>query len=91
LFIDHMQHPVVEVGILHVLQSGLSLESTPLSANGGILGKDARVQPEAKTIAPLSQSNMFCPRERAPINLVSNLAPVRDCLCHLTFLTLALN
>ena len=38
-----MQHPVVEVGILHVLQSGLSLESTPLSANGGILGKDARV------------------------------------------------
>jgi len=39
-----MQHPVVEVGILHVLQSGLSLESTPLSANGGILGKDARVK-----------------------------------------------
>jgi len=38
-----MQHPIVEVGILHVLQSGLSLESTPLSANGGILGKDARV------------------------------------------------
>ena len=44
MFIDHMQHPVVEVGILHVLQSGLSLEGTPLSANGGILGKDARVQ-----------------------------------------------
>ena len=43
MFIHHMQHPVVEVGILHVLQSGLSLESTPLSANGGILGKDARV------------------------------------------------
>jgi len=38
-----MQHPIVEVGILHVLQSGLSLESTPLSVNGGILGKDARV------------------------------------------------
>jgi len=38
-----MQHLIVEVGILHVLQSGLSPESTPLSANGGILGKDARV------------------------------------------------
>jgi len=42
-FFHHMQHPIVEVGILHVLQSGLSPESTPLSANGGILGKDARV------------------------------------------------
>jgi len=36
-----MQHLIVEVGMLHVLQSGLSIESTLLSANGGILGKDA--------------------------------------------------
>ena len=36
--------PIVKVGILHVLQSGMSLESTSLSANGGILDKkDARV------------------------------------------------
>ena len=39
-----MQHLIVEVGILHVLQPGLNLESTLLSGNGGILGKDARVQ-----------------------------------------------
>ena len=35
---------IVEVRILHVPQSGLGLESTSLSVNGGILGKDARVE-----------------------------------------------
>jgi len=50
-FFHHMQHPIVEVGILHVLQSGLSPESTPLSANGGILGKDARVHTKVQHLS----------------------------------------
>jgi len=41
-----MQHLIVEVGYLHVLQSGLSRENTSLSAQGGILGEDRRVRVE---------------------------------------------
>jgi len=43
LYIYQLLCLIVEVRILHVPQSGLGLESTSLSVNGGILGKDARV------------------------------------------------
>jgi len=59
-----MQHLIVEVGILHVLQSGLSPESTPLSANGGILGKDARVPYSPHLFSPpitIHHSNVCIP------------------------------